>query len=90
MKELHFFDWRRFVASCPFGDYLKSLRTAPGRFSLDATPDYLADPVTAANVGSLMPHAKLVVLARDPSECGAMGGLGEFPLPPLPEGAGSQ
>jgi hypothetical protein len=67
-KELHFFDWRPFIASCPFGDYLKSLRPAAGRLSMDATPDYLADPVTAANIGSLMPQARMIVLVRDPSE----------------------
>eukprot|EP00965_Chrysotila_dentata_P099202 3280322-Pleurochrysis_carterae.AAC.1 len=33
---------------------------------LDATPDYLQNPIAAANVHAIAPHTKLVVLVRNP------------------------
>ena len=53
-------------------DDLRALRYATGltgnkpRDVVDATPDYLADPIAAVHMAYLVPSAQIVALIRDP------------------------
>src|SRR4051812_20031887 len=66
-KEVHYFsfnyergvNWYR--AHFPYTHHLRR-----GALTLDATPYYLVHPLVAQRAAQLLPHAKLVVLLRNP------------------------
>lgn len=59
-KELHFFDSHRAITQCR----LKYYRPR----GVDATPDYLADPVAALFFAATFPEARILVVTRQPIE----------------------
>ena len=65
-KEQHFFDSHHVVDGCRASGYARGLTGGKARGVIDATPDYLADPVAAAHLAFLVPAAKVVALVRDP------------------------
>ncbi|KAJ1453720.1 P-loop containing nucleoside triphosphate hydrolase protein [Pelagophyceae sp. CCMP2097] len=69
-KEQHFYDSHHVVVGCRARAYVSGAAggRAAGRYVLDATPDYLGDPIAAAHLGLMLPRAKLVALVREPVE----------------------
>ena len=65
-KEQHFFDSHHVIDGCRASGYARGLTGGKARGVIDATPDYLADPVAAAHLAFLVPAAKVVALVRDP------------------------
>ena len=82
IKERHWLDMDHYISVCRMDEVLRNsfLETGTrgkrnlqnlrgsGIALLDATPDYLADPFAAAHAAAFAPHARLLVLVRDPVE----------------------
>jgi len=68
-KEHHLFDHYHHLDTCRLETILRRFRPCkPGTIQMDATPDYLQDPVAAALISSVSPRAKIVALVRDPAK----------------------
>lgn len=75
-KEVYFFDrtWRRglnwYRAFFPRRSELEALRAAHGQAGItgESTPDYLFHPHVPARIQQTVPHARLIVLLRNPVE----------------------
>jgi len=67
-KEVHFWEKHHRVAQCNIKRGLYNLfpDIKDHQFAVDATPDYLCDPVVARLMLTIFPHAKIIVLLRDP------------------------
>ena len=70
-KEQHFFSSHHVIDDCRAEGYVRGLVGGGGggggrRPVVDATPDYLADPIAALHVAYLVPSARVVALVRDP------------------------
>jgi len=63
-KEQHFFDSHHVIDACRSRSYVQGLGSRGG--VVDASPDYLADPVAAVHLARFVPHAHVVILHRDP------------------------
>lgn len=69
-KEIRYFteyydrgeDWYRAHFS------LGRVNGSPGKLAFDATPDYLLDPRVPGRASALLPHARILVMLRDPCE----------------------
>lgn len=65
-KELHFFDGRWTWGEEWYRLQFPSVDGLAGQLAIEATPDYLQDPHAPARAAALMPHARLIVLLREP------------------------
>ena len=78
-KEQHFFDSHHVVDGCRASGYARGLTGGKARGVIDATPDYLADPVAAAHLAFLVPAANRAAKESEiPNFKGSY--LGRFPL----------
>eukprot|EP00892_Ulva_mutabilis_P012512 jgi/Ulvmu1/9633/UM054_0065.1 len=73
-KELQFFSrWPplgtdEFMSMWPEEEIAAMLNGTSRKFLIDATPEYLAMPAAAPRVKQMLPHAKIVIVLRDPVE----------------------
>jgi hypothetical protein len=58
--------WYR--AHFPLELYRRARVGSPPRLSFEATPDYLLDPRAPERAAQLVPHARIIILLRDPVE----------------------
>jgi hypothetical protein len=65
-KELHFLDGRWSWGEAWYRLQFPSAERLAGRLAIEATPDYLQDPRAPERAAALMPHARLIVLLREP------------------------
>jgi Sulfotransferase domain len=65
-KELHFFD-RNFERGVEWYEQLFA-EARPGQAVGEATPNYVYHPLAVARMAQVIPHAKVIVLLRDPVE----------------------
>jgi len=65
-KELHFLDGRWSWGDDWYRLQFPSPERLQGRLAIEATPDYLQDPLAPERAAALMPEARLIVLLREP------------------------
>jgi len=63
-KEQHFFDSHHVIDKCRTNSYVNGLGRRGG--IVDASPDYLADPIAAVHLFKFIPQAYIIMLWRDP------------------------
>ena len=63
-KEQHFFDSHHVIDACRSRSYVNGLGRRGG--IVDASPDYLADPIAAVHLSRFIPQAHIILLWRDP------------------------
>lgn len=64
-KEIHYFN-RDIHLGASFEDYKKKFPGPSSKLYLDSTPAYLYHPGTAGKIHAYIPHAKLIVILRNP------------------------
>jgi hypothetical protein len=65
-KELHFFDGRWAWGEAWYRLQFPTIEGLAGQLAIEATPDYLQDPLAPERAAALMPHARLIVVLREP------------------------